>query len=249
MIRCANGHDSTTDDYCDTCGIRIGGAAPVAGAGGGGGSSAVGAPAATTPTGTVTPDVGAGDCPNCGAPRAGDERFCEVCGLDFDTGNLPAPPTPVAAGVAPLTDPAATGAAPPPPPGIGWTAVLAADRDWWQDNSGAGGVADGVPFPDPVPAERRVVLRQPVSIVGRTSGSSVADVDCGSADTGVSRKHCQLSLGADGSWTVTDLGSTNGTFVGDGGAKLTPQAETPYDPATGPIKIGAYTLLRLEPDA
>ena len=45
-------------------------------------------------------------------------------GALLDTGNLPAPPTPVAAAVAPLTDPAATGAAPPPPPGIGWTAVL-----------------------------------------------------------------------------------------------------------------------------
>ncbi|MCC6438446.1 MAG: FHA domain-containing protein [Acidimicrobiales bacterium] len=243
MTLCANGHDSTTEDYCDTCGIKMGGAPGVGTAG-----PAGAAPASTTPTGTVTPDVSSGDCPNCGAPRLGGERFCEVCGLDFDTGAMPAPPQPVAATPPAATDPTVAGSPAPPPPGIGWVAVVAVDHGWWQDNSGAGGVADGVPFPDPVPAERRVALHQLGSVIGRTSGSSVADVDCGGGDTGVSRKHCKVTLGADGTWTLTDLGSTNGTFVGADGTRLTPQAETPYDPAAGPIKIGAYTVVRLEPE-
>ena len=101
--------------------------------------------------------------------------------------------------------------------------MVTCDKEWWQDNTGAGGVADGVPFPHPVPAERRVVLHQAASVIGRTSGSSVADVDCGSADTGVSRKHARVALGADGGWTVTDLGSTNGTFLGTANTRLTPQ--------------------------
>ena len=32
-------------------------------------------------------------------------------------------------------------------------------------------------------------------------------------DTGVSRRHAQLVCAADGSWTVVDLGSSNGTYV------------------------------------
>jgi pSer/pThr/pTyr-binding forkhead associated (FHA) protein len=62
----------------------------------------------------------------------------------------------------------------------------------------------------------------------------------------VSRRHAQLALADDGSWTVTDLGSTNGTFIGATNTKLSPNAETALDP-TSPIKIGAYTVIRLEP--
>ncbi len=250
MSLCPNGHDSSTDDYCDTCGILMGGA-PGAGPSPAGSSASSGVTPvpATTPTGAVTPDVSAGDCSNCGAPRIGGERFCEVCGLDFDTGAMPAAPQPVAAPLTP--DPGSGASATPPPalPGIGWVAVVTCDRDWWEDNSGAGGVADGVPFPDPAPVERRIALHASTSLIGRTSGSSYADVDCGTADTGVSRKHCQVVLADDGSWTITDLGSTNGTFVGDESTKLTPQAETPLDPATTPIKIGAWTVVRLEEEA
>lgn len=251
MSLCPNGHDSTTADYCDTCGILIGmaGGAGGAGVGGAGGVASAGAPAATTPSGTVTPSVSAGDCPNCGAAKVGGERFCEVCGLDFDTGRMPAAPQAAAAPAATAAPSGPIGSpAPPAPlaPGIGWTAVLSCDRDWWQHNTGAGGVADGVPYPDPEPAPRRIELRTREAILGRTSGSSVADIDCGSADTGVSRKHAKLTLRDDDTWTVTDLGSTNGTFIGDGSTKLNPQAETPFDPLTA-VKIGAYTVLRLEP--
>lgn len=248
MTRCPNGHESTTDDYCDTCGILIGGpgaasaisagnAAPVAGT----------APAAaTTPTGTVTPEVEAGDCSNCGAARVGGERFCEVCGLDFETGKMPVAPQTAAAPAAPAEG-QPLGSVVPSPPGIGWTAVVTADRDWWEHNTGAGGVADGVPFPDPVPPARRIELRQDRNLIGRTSGSSVADVDCGGADTGVSRKHATVTRTTDGSWTITDLGSTNGTFVGDANTKLAPQAETALEVGSA-IKIGAYTVIHLEQD-
>jgi hypothetical protein len=173
------------------------------------------------------------------------ERFCEVCGLDFDTGRLPQAPV-----ATPAADPARTvaGSPPPEPPGIGWDAVVSCDRQWWEHNAGAGGVADGVPYPDPEPAPRRVRLPAPTSVIGRTSGSSVADVDCGSADTGVSRRHAQLTRNDDGTWSVTDLGSTNGTFVGDSTDRLAPQTATPFDPA-GVLRIGAYTTIRIEPAA
>ena len=256
MSRCPNGHDSQADDYCDTCGILIG----TAGAGTGAGAGVAGAasPGASTGAG-VAPDVAAGDCQNCGAARVGDERFCEICGLDFHTGRMPQPPVVSAQPASPIVDPktstthaaavpvAAVSAAPAALAApIGWVAVLHCDRDWWQHNTGAGGVADGVPYPDPEPAPRRVELRASANLIGRTSGSAVADIDCGSADTGVSRRHARLSLGAAGTWTLSDLGSTNGTFVGEASTKLVPQADTAFDPSE-PIRIGAFTVLRLEP--
>jgi len=238
---CPNGHDSAAADYCDQCGIRMTASSPAVPGGAAPGGPGAGGPAGDAPA-TVPPSVAPGDCPNCGAPRSGGERFCEVCGLDFDTGRLPQAPTATAA---PAADPAPAGSAVPEAPAIGWVAVVHCDRGWWEHNSGAGGVASGVPFPDPVPAERRIVLRSRSVIVGRTSGSAVADVDCGGADTGVSRRHARLTLGADGGWTVTDLGSTNGTFVGDGTTRVEPQLETAFDPA-GALRIGAFTVVRLE---
>ncbi len=71
---CPNGHASTTDDYCDTCGAVIGAAANPAEAAG-----AVRSGPEVPPTPSST-----GTCPSCDAPVAG--RFCEDCGYDVQRG-------------------------------------------------------------------------------------------------------------------------------------------------------------------
>jgi Protein of unknown function (DUF3662)/Inner membrane component of T3SS, cytoplasmic domain len=53
--------------------------------------------------------------------------------------------------------------------------------------------------------ERTVPLRAETVTIGR-----LADCDVVLKDKGASRKHAQLKL-RDGAWTITDLGSTNGT--------------------------------------
>ena len=78
MPLCPVGHESAADDYCDSCGRRVG--APAAPA----------APAAASPAGEPVRGEPAGrgpaqsSCPVCRTPRSG--RFCEVCRFDFATG-------------------------------------------------------------------------------------------------------------------------------------------------------------------
>jgi hypothetical protein len=93
---CPNGHSSQATDYCDLCGVRID--APSA------------TPQATSVLPVIeeigtSPAVRAKPCPECGADRAGGDRYCEGCGHDFLA------PTPRAAE---------------------WEAVVTADRVRWQ---------------------------------------------------------------------------------------------------------------------
>jgi len=67
---CPAGHVSTTTDYCDQCGARIGA-----------GSAE---PAHVPPdTSATSPSPVSAPCPRCGVPRTGRDRYCESCGLDF----------------------------------------------------------------------------------------------------------------------------------------------------------------------
>ena len=80
MARCADGHESRSTDYCDTCGAVItdpGAPSPASRAAGP--DQAAGQPA--TPTGIT--------CPNCDAINLPDSLFCEACGYDFTTGSMP----------------------------------------------------------------------------------------------------------------------------------------------------------------
>ena len=70
MAVCPNGHDSASDDFCDTCGMRISGAPPLSGSAAGS-SSASGAPSSAWPDPGPGPAPGmliAGDEPEAGRP-------------------------------------------------------------------------------------------------------------------------------------------------------------------------------------
>jgi len=77
-----------------------------------------------------------------------------------------------------------------------------------------------------------VGLRKRTLLIGRPSRSRgiTPDVDC-EPDTGVSRRHAELTT--DGTrWWVDDVGSSNGTYVGQAGAPL------PLDPIKGRTELG-----------
>jgi len=118
IVTCPDGHASTTEDYCDQCGIRI---AP--------------APAAGSPAGQETellppltavasrPAVEFEPCPDCGAPRMEGDQFCEDCGHDYSPGSA----LPSAQRRAPRAC---------------WTAVVTADSQRFE-----GLAPDGMEFP------------------------------------------------------------------------------------------------------
>jgi hypothetical protein len=170
-------------------------------------------------------------CRSCGEPREG--RFCEECGFDND---LPAPP---AAPAAPAVPAARTA----------WTAVVRADRAWFDEvRRREGSEAADMEFPRYCP-ERRFELDREQVAIGRRSRSrgTNPEIDLGGPplDPGVSAQHAVLVARADGGWDVVDLGSTNGTSVGETADVITPN--TPVAVAASvPIRLGAWTVITLE---
>lgn len=76
VVRCPQGHESASDDYCDTCGTPL----------------------------AHSPAIEQPACPACGWDPDPSARFCEACGRDLGTGAMPRPahiPAPRRSGSAP----------------------------------------------------------------------------------------------------------------------------------------------------
>ena len=262
---CPKGHASTTDDFCDTCGAKIGGtmaitppstvSTPIA-------SAATSAPATSTPA-TSAPSKGGGvPCPNCGTPRTGNWRFCEDCGFDHTTGKVPTvdtepmtlPTTGPTSGLPtsglPTTGPATglptSGPAGGRPVAGRWTATVGPDRVYFDANA-----IEGVEFPAAATA-RTVDLPPPQVRIGRKSRSKGTDPELDLSaeplDPGVSHSHALLTLNIDGVWLVSDLGSTNGTYVNDEAKPLT-AGQTRALAAGDRVHVGAWTTITLHAPA
>jgi hypothetical protein len=218
---CPKGHPSTTGDFCDECGAKIGG------------TSAVAVPP-PLPSPSATPDiVGGAECPNCGFPRAGSSRFCEDCGYDHTTGKVPVLTPAVPAPTAGTAEPTA-----------GWTATVRADRKYYEENA-----IEGVEFPAD-PGERLITLPSPQARIGRRSNSKGTnpEIDLADTDPGASHSHALLTLSVDGTWLVSDLGSTNGTYLNGEQSPLT-AGQTRALKDGDEVHVGAWTTITLHAPA
>ncbi|BCY12413.1 FHA domain-containing protein [Actinoplanes sp. L3-i22] len=185
-----------------------------------------GAADAPAPTLVDTPPVPKGEeCPHCGTPRAGSARFCEDCGYDHTTGKMPQ-----LTEVLPVVE----------EPAGEWTATLFADAAYFALNE-----VEGVTFPADT-GERIVTLVPPQVRIGRgstTKGTS-PEIDLADTDPGTSHNHALLTLNIDGEWLVTDLGSTNGTYINDEDQPLTAgQSRALKD--GDQVHVGVWTTLTL----
>lgn len=227
--RCPDGHDSTESDYCSVCGLALAG-------------SPVGAAVSAPPPATAAPPAAAGGgaaCGNCGEPHGPDDVFCENCGFDFASETLPEP------------EPAVTsiaGGADPVPTTVGevlGTVTISTDAAHHARMDSEGVLA----FPDPERAPVVVELRTPIVTVGRAKASRGLhpDIDLASAsleDPAASSRHAVIERKPDGTWWITDLGSTNGTYLGDTDTQLEADTPTAWMPGT-PVLVGAWTKLEL----
>ena len=233
MTVCPSGHDTTSTDYCDVCGLAI--------VDGGG-----------TPAGPDTSSSAAAAsgnaCPNCAAGNPANALFCEACGYDFTTGSLPraAPPPTQALPQDSVADGAATGAMgtastnPSPAPTDSWVAEIWIDPDWYADQKSV----------DPMPSPGLPIvtaLKNTSILIGRASRSRGIDPDIDlTSDNGISRRHAQLTT--DGKrWFVEDLGSSNGTYVGSASGRLptdaVPQGQRKEITDDDRIYLGAWTRI------
>ena len=198
-VVCPSGHESQTADYCDQCG------APIAGA------TRILPPVEETDT---SPARSREPCPACGAPRSGNDRYCEGCGYDFES----------------------------PPPAAGtWEAIVTADRAQF-DRLAVAGVTfpDGYgerrfPLHD---GENRIGRSRGHA---DEEGPEI-DLAPAPADPGISRLHAVLERRPSGDCVLRDLGSTNGTAVNDDPAPIA--AHTDVSLGDGDrIRVGAWTTI------
>lgn len=238
---CPNGHQSEWPDWCSVCGERLGEVTPDAGAGSapasaptppdGAEATGQGTAAAAAAAPDSTASAGAGPrCDNCGVARNEHDVFCESCGYDFASGSLPE-------AVAEADVGGTTSAA--------VHARVVVDPDFFAASVGDVDLA----LPDPLPDPTLVPLPGIRVLIGRQSTSRGVfpeiDVRALTDDPAVSSRHAMLERDGAGNWTVTDLGSTNGTF-------LTPDAADPIPAGTAvglaigaTLYLGAWTRIEL----
>jgi hypothetical protein len=214
-VVCPSGHASATTDYCDQCGAPI---AP---------------PAATVmapPPGQATevlpvieeeadtsPAARREPCPACGAPRSGDDRYCEDCGHDFTA---------------------------PRGAGTQWEAIATVDRRQFerQATEGLSLPAEGAERRFLLNAPQMRIGRR-----RERPGEPVPEIDLGGPpeDPGISRMHAVLERQDDGTYRVRDLGSTNGTTLNDDPRPIA--TDHPVALAHGDrIRLGAWTTITLQ---
>jgi hypothetical protein len=131
-----------------------------------------------------------------------------------------------------------------------WVLVVTADRTYHEFVRRAGNAAAaGILFPDICP-ERRFRLRGEQLLIGRRSASRgiAPDVDLTGPphDPAIGRAHAMLVARPDGSWTLVDLASANGTFLNYAPDPVRPNVPVPLD-AGDRIHVGGWTTLTLQP--
>lgn len=233
-LRCSNGHDSEWDDYCSVCGEAF---AKTSGAEAAGEVE----PEAEAEAEAAKLDPAATSCPNCSEATGADDVFCENCGYDFLSGTLPDSTSTLGSAIHAVAPDNTAGSA------AQAVATVRVDLEFFERMQ-----FDGVDPPAALPDPVSIALPPTDILIGRHSESrgtfpeidlSAIFEDGDGTDPAVSSNHCRLHRTASG-WTVTDLGSTNGTYVGDAIEPIVPGVPVEL-PAGTSIHLGAWTRIDL----
>ena len=131
----------------------------------------------------------------------------------------------------------------------GLAAVVHADQDYYNAQVQRGDIIESeFPFPK-YPGERRFALDADRVRIGRASASRgiVVEIDLTGPplDPAVSHLHAQLLRGADGTWSLVDLNSANGTRLNGAEEPISAETEIPVK-AGDRIHLGVWTTITLE---
>ena len=250
---CPKGHFSSDSEFCSDCGMPMKSGAP----------SVVAAPASA-------PVVAAGGCPDCGTARTAGSRFCEVCRYDFDakqsfsglSAPAPAAAPVIAAAAAPVATPAPASA-----PAVA-VAAPAAPIDSTPSPHVSAPIApvanpalatrlqlrivvDPSVYPDqdpdspaPVGAPDKIFhLDLQENTLGSRYESQGIHPEIVVKDPGISGRHLKFVREADGSYSMHDVGSSNGTVCN--GKPLPPGIVVALKPGDQ-VELGMWTRIRVE---
>ncbi len=216
---CPKGDQSDDPEFSSVCGIKM--------------ESAPSVPAT---------DSAVERCPTCGIERKPGTRFCETCRYDFkaQVSPPPLPPGEVARSAgegAQSADTPGASSSPPAPVTTGyWEAVVTVDPslDLEPDPE--------IPCPTDAP-ERTFPLDLAENLIGRRSTGRGILPQISLNDPGVSHRHLMVYGNPDAaSLIVSDLGSTNGTFLNGSSDRLEPGVKTAV--AEGDrIEVGRWTRI------
>jgi len=124
-----------------------------------------------------------------------------------------------------------------------WQVLVRPDREHFERVD-----AEGVEFPEVVQS-RRIDLTGDMARIGRRSQSkgTAPEIDLSGSmeDVGVSHRHAVLMRQPDGSWAMSDQGSTNGTFLNGDEDPLPANRRVPLKDGDR-IHVGAWTSLTVE---
>ena len=223
-----------TGQFCEACGFNFGAPRFTA--------SAPPPPVpGTAPYPSSQPSPGTGYTPSQPSPGTGAYSPSQS---SPGTGYAPSQPSPGAGSAASPASPASPSMSSFPYPQATWTAVVGADRAYYervQTLTGPEGAE--VEFPSYY-AERRFQLVGNQMRIGRRSVSRglspEIDLTGPPADPGISRLHAVLIATPDGNWVVLDPGSANGTLVN--GSEIGIGDQVPLHDGDL-INLGAWTAI------
>ncbi len=191
---CPKGHESSESDYCSECGAKIG-------------SSSVSIAPLTSETATL--------CPDCSTPHElYSGNFCEICGYNFATkahGELPIIQPVVPEVVAPLETVTTKQESVSE-----WEVVVTIDS-----------LPHHADSPEPPADQPPITIRldKLTHLIGRTSQVRAISPDIAiDFDDAVSHRHALLDRQPDNTFTLRDIGSSNGTQLN--GVELKPMVDS-----------------------
>jgi len=229
-----------TGQFCEVCGFNFAsGTAPAAAAPGSPG------PGTAAPVAGDNGQAAAGSAAGPGPGPGSDGGAAGPAGAGPGAG---AAASPAPAGVTGTATGASAEAV--PDAAAGWTAVVTADRVYYDSVIAEGGPdAASIEFPGYCP-ERRFRLTGREMRIGRRSVSRglepEIDLTGPPADPGVSHLHAVLIAEPDGTWAVLDPGSANGTIVNTG--EIVTGVRVPLHDGDR-ICVGAWTVLTVQAPA